>query len=93
MSDRAVYYLAGRPGSSHAAFMSEAPRQQHEDSVYAEVTHIGACDSTQSLDGGDAYKPVEDVRPKHKRSSWVSKVSSPSGVSPYGWVPDNGANT
>lgn len=88
VSDRAVYYLAGRPGSPHAAFVSEAQRQQqqHRDSVYAEVTHVGALEPTQSReeatqpeDDGDTYEPVDDVRPKHKRSSWVSKVSQLSG--------------
>lgn len=81
VSDGAVYYLAGRPGSPHTARASEAQRQQ-EDSVYAEVKHVGACQPTrgreeaaQPEDGSDTYEPVEDVRPKHKRSSWVSKVS------------------
>lgn len=81
VSDGAVYYLAGRPGSPHAARASEA-QQQQEDSVYAEVKHVAACQPTrgreeaaQPEDGSDTYEPVEDVIPKHKRSSWVSKVS------------------
>lgn len=99
VSDGAVYYLAGRPGSPPAARASEA-QQQREDSVYAEVKHVAACQPTrgreeaaQPEDGSDTYEPVEDVRPKLKRSSWVSKVSQLFGclcVTVCVRVPGNG---
>lgn len=82
MSDSAVYYLAGRPGSPH----TETRAEQRWESVYAEVTHVGVCEPSAGQEeaahaetNSNTYEPVENIRPKQKHLSWALKVSHASG--------------
>lgn len=96
MSDSAVYYLAGRPGSPH----TETRGEQRWESVYAEVTHVSAFELSTGQEeaahaeaNSNTYEPVENIRPKQKHLSWALKVSHPSGYLNFtANVTENGNN-
>lgn len=88
--DRALYHLAGRPGSPQVA-SSEGRSEQLSDSLYAEVpgeslsSHFANINTYEAIPGhedmaehtpnNNTYEPLEDIRPK-QHQSWGVKVKS-----------------
>lgn len=79
MGDSAVYLLAGRPGSppttSSATRYAEVPMTSppHENTYERIPGHEEPATPEPNC---NTYEPLEDIRPKHKHSSFGLKVSN-----------------